>query len=397
MLTEDRFHAYVDAGSSVVEHAASGPLSGLSLAVKDIFDVKGLRTGAGNPRRAANAPAAAQTAAPVLALLEAGARFNGKTQTDELAFSLLGNNRHYSHPINAAAPDRFTGGSSSGSAAAVRGGLADIACGSDTAGSIRVPACFCGLIGLRTTFAAISLAGATPLAPSFDSFGWFAKDLPTYLRVCEVLLPSDAQPRFRRLLRCPDLDGLVGPKNEFSRIAETVGQQLSDVGELRSPISTQRLREAFRVMQGFEAWRNHGEWVRQNAEEMNDDVVARFRFGETVSPEDYAAASTVKRDFTEYLVTELQDDGLLLLPTVPDVSPRVTAPPEELDHFRSAAVEMLSWSPLSGLPQLHLPIGCIDGVPWGVSVLGPKGSDTALLKWAAPLLIQNSFSSLATS
>jgi amidase len=113
-------------------------------------------------------------------LLDAGARFIGRTQTDELTFSLMGQNAHFPEPVNPAAPDRVTGGSSSGSAAAVAGGLADIALGSDTGGSIRAPASFCGLIGLRTTHGAITLEGAMPLAPSLDTFGWFARDIETY-------------------------------------------------------------------------------------------------------------------------------------------------------------------------------------------------------------------------
>ena len=121
-------------------------------------------------------------------LLDAGARFTGKTQTEELAFSMTGQNVHFPHPVNPRAADRVTGGSSSGSAAAVAGGLVDIAVGSDTGGSIRVPASFCGLVGLRTTHARISLEGTMPLAPSLDTFGWFAKDIETYAKVGEVLL-----------------------------------------------------------------------------------------------------------------------------------------------------------------------------------------------------------------
>ena len=131
-------------------------------------------SGWGNPDRFAEAKPAKATAPAVQKLLDAGARFIGKTQTEELAFSMIGQNVHFAHPVNPAAPDRVTGGSSSGSAAAVAGGLADIGTGSDTGGSVRAPASFCGLIGLRTTHGAISLEGTMPLAPSFDTFGWFA-------------------------------------------------------------------------------------------------------------------------------------------------------------------------------------------------------------------------------
>ena len=171
----DPFNAILDLAEVPVPNAESGPLAGLSLAVKDIFDVAGYVTGCGNPAKASEGRMASKTAAAVQSLLDAGARFAGKTQTDELAFSLMGQNAHFSQPINPAAPDRVTGGSSSGSAAAVAGRLVDIAVGSDTGGSIRAPASFCGLIGLRTTHGRIPLDGAMPLAPSLDTFGWFAE------------------------------------------------------------------------------------------------------------------------------------------------------------------------------------------------------------------------------
>ncbi|WP_367248970.1 amidase family protein, partial [Pseudomonas sp. SB113] len=142
--------------------------------------------------------------------------FAGKTQTDELAFSLMGLNAHFPPPINSAAPDRVTGGSSSGSAAAIAGALADIALGSDTGGSIRAPASFCGLVGLRTTQGRIPLDGIMPLSPSLDTVGWFSRDIGTYEKVGEVLLgPDKGQKIPQRLLFAEVLDALVlGPEEE---------------------------------------------------------------------------------------------------------------------------------------------------------------------------------------
>ncbi|RWX62877.1 amidase, partial [Mesorhizobium sp. M4B.F.Ca.ET.089.01.1.1] len=174
--THGPLNAFLNLRQMPVAHAQLGPLAGLRLAVKDIYDVAGYRTGCGNPGKFAAAHAASRTAPAVQMILDAGARFVGKTQTDELAFSLMGQNAHFPFPVNPAAPERVTGGSSSGSAAAVAGKLADIATGSDTGGSIRAPASFCGLIGLRATHGRISLDGAMKLAPSCDTFGWFADD-----------------------------------------------------------------------------------------------------------------------------------------------------------------------------------------------------------------------------
>ncbi len=124
-------------------------------------------------------------------LLAAGARFVGKTHTAELAFSLDGRNEHTGTPINPAASDRVPGGSSSGSAAAVAGGLVDIALGSDTGGSVRGPASFCGIIGLRPTHGRVDITGVMPLAPSFDTVGWFARDIEVFSAVGGVLLGED--------------------------------------------------------------------------------------------------------------------------------------------------------------------------------------------------------------
>lgn len=382
IVKADPVNAFIDAGDAVVGHAVEGPLAGVSLAVKDIFDVKGLRTGAGNRRRASTAEPAVRTADAVQKLLDAGARFAGKTQTDEFAFSLMGNNQHYLRPVNTAAPDRFVGGSSSGSAAAVRAGLVDIACGSDTAGSIRAPASFCGLIGLRTTHGAISLAGTTPLAASFDSFGWFAKDLPTYMRVADVMLPAAPRFRLRRLLRCSNLDRLVDDADQFESFGRTLEERLGRPGQIGALFAISEMTGAFRVLQSFEAWKAHGKWVTDHAEAMNEDVVSRFRYGSTLSVEEYNAAGAVRKSFTDHLVEVLDDDGILLIPTVPGASPSCRTNPAGLDQLRLHALGMLCWSSLAGLPQLHIPRGAIDGAPWGFSLVGPHGSDHALLDHA---------------
>ena len=189
--TRDRLNAFLDLPQVPVPSAQSGRLDGLKLGVKDIFDVAGYKTGCGNPDKFAEAKIAERTMPAVQLLLDQGARFAGKTQMDELAFSLMGINAHFPAPVNSAAPDRVTGGSSSGSAAAVAGKLVHIAVGSDTGGSIRAPASFCGLIGLRTTHGRIPLEGAMPLAPSLDTFGWFADDIETYEAVGRILLVAD--------------------------------------------------------------------------------------------------------------------------------------------------------------------------------------------------------------
>lgn len=170
-----------------------GPLAGLRIVVKDVIDVAGAVTGAGNPDWAAGHEPAATSAASVAALTGAGATVAGKGQCAELAFSLSGDNVHFGMPANPAAPDRDPGGSTSGPASAVAGGLCELGLGTDTLGSIRVPASYCGVYGFRPTHGRISTDGVMPLAQSFDTVGLLAADPGHLLRAAEVLLRAGAE------------------------------------------------------------------------------------------------------------------------------------------------------------------------------------------------------------
>src|ERR687893_775277 len=194
LLPTDPARAFVPYPAVPVPNAPDGPLAGLTLAVKDLYDVAGYPTGGGSPHVLAMSGIKARTAPTVQNLLGAGARFVGKTHTDELAFSMNGKNAHFGTPVNGAAPDRIPGGSSSGSASAVSNGLCDFAIGTDTGGSVRAPASHCGLFGIRPTHGRVSLEGCHDLAPSFDTCGFFTRDGATFARVGEVLLGPDSHP-----------------------------------------------------------------------------------------------------------------------------------------------------------------------------------------------------------
>ncbi len=309
----------------------------------------------------------------------------------------MGQNAHFAHPVNPAAPDRVTGGSSSGSAAAVAAGLADIATGSDTGGSIRAPASFCGLVGLRTTHGAISLDGAMPLAPSFDTFGWFARDIDTYARVGELLLGNGADrsgygPALRPV-RLAVLDDLVlGPAeaDEYRRMAAVVAAVLGEAEEAPAlSLTIDDLYWAFRKLQAYEAWRAHGQWLSAKDRHLGPGVRERFDFGRDIGP-DAAAAETGLRDALRgELAALLGENGLLVLPTVPGAAPRTDAPFEALQAYRERALGLLCLSGLSGFPQITLPLGQVDGAPFGISLLGPAGSDLTLIGLARTILARN--------
>ena len=389
--TRGPLNAFLDLDQIPVANAQSGPLAGMRLAVKDIYDVAGYRTGCGNPQKYQEVSPASRTAPAVQMLLDAGARFVGKTQTDELAFSLMGLNAHFPSPVNPAAPDRITGGSSSGSASAVAGGLADIATGSDTGGSIRAPASFCGLLGLRVTHGRISLDGAMPLAPSFDAFGWFAKDMAGYDRVSAVLLGDDPhRPELKRALTLDALDRLVFGSKEADEYRVMLRNASSVIGAPRTagPLShsTDDLYWCFRTLQGYEAWQSHGAWISQSGRMLGPFVKERFEHGATID----AAATrheTERRDaFRRELAGLLGEDGVLVLPTVPGAAPLKAASFDDLQAWRERALRLLCLSGLSGFPQITLPLGLVDGAPFGLSLLGPRNSDRQLMALAARIL-----------
>jgi amidase len=389
--THGPFNAFLDLRQMPVAHAELGPLAGLRLAVKDIYDVAGYRTGCGNPRRFAETGAASRTAPAVQKILDAGARFVGKTQTDELAFSLFGQNAHFSFPVNPAAPDRVTGGSSSGSAAAVAGRLADIATGSDTGGSIRAPASFCGLIGLRTTHGRISLEGAMPLAPSFDAFGWFADDIETYETVGKLLLGRDPhQHALDRPLSLAWLDDMVARPAvaEYAGMKALAGEVFGEAQMSTTHFSSSpdELYWCFRRLQAKEAWAVHGQWITSGERGLGPGVEERFGFGRAVDDRMAQVEKVRRLTFRGELNALLGKHGFLVLPTVPGPAPYVDSTPEQFQAYRERALHLLCLSGLSGLPQITLPIGSVAGAPFGLSLLGPSGSDIALIRLGRRLL-----------
>lgn len=379
----DSLNAFLDYPQVAVSSAQSGPLAGLGVAVKDIFDVAGYRTGCGNLDAYSEAAPAARTAPAVQVILNAGARFLGKTQTDEFAFSLMGQNAHFPHPVNSAAPDRVTGGSSSGSAAAVAGGLADIATGSDTGGSIRAPASFCGLIGLRTTHGRISLEGTMPLAPSLDTFGWFARDIDVYEAVGKVVLGEDSHAgALTRPLFIDWLDALVFGLDEAAAYAAMKDSIRPAIGETRAASissSADELYWCFRKIQAREAWDIRGRWIEAHPGSLDKSVEDRFRFGLTIDDDALAQARNFRASFREELGALLGADGYLVLPTVPGAAPLKTEAADSLLAYRERALRLLCLSGLSGFPQISLPLGTVADAPFGLSLLGPVGSDRQLI------------------
>lgn len=372
--------------------SGDGPLSDLVFAVKDIFDLAGYPTSCGNPHALARSGIKTSTAPVVQTLLDSGAHFTGKTLTDELAFSMNGKNAHFGTPRNGGAPERICGGSSSGSASAVSNGLCDFALGTDTGGSVRAPASHCGLIGIRPTHGRISLEGCMPLAPSFDTCGWFARDVNIFVRVGEVLLGADsaALPTSPRLLLATDVMGQVTADTRaastavLGQLKKTFRTELEPVDAALLPVD--ELYWAFRHIQGLEAWRSQGEFLRRHDVQLGPGVKERFAWASQLSEAQVAPYQEMRTEFSRRFDALLGRDGVLVMPTMPDCAPLLVSDEQGLETYRNQSIRMLCLAGLAGCPQISLPFMQIGSAPLGLSLIGPRGSDQSLIDLARRLL-----------
>lgn len=363
-----------------------GPLSGLRLAVKDMFNVAGHVTGAGNPDWAATHSLATETAVCVRQLCQAGAQLIGKTQTDELAYSLNGANEHYGTPVNPAAPQRLPGGSSSGSAVAVASGEADIGLGTDTGGSIRVPSSYCGLYGFRPSWGTIDITGTVPLAPRFDTVGFMCRTADLLARVGDVLLPSQEITASIEGVYWLAPEGI--PHVELELIEARCAQMTMPlVGQHALTASFMvRASQAFRVLQGREIWRSHGDWITAAQPHFASDIAARFRWAERLSEGDEVLA----RQQADSVIAQLvrwSGDGryVLALPSAPGAAPLLTMKGDALAHYRETLMGMTALGGLWGAAVLAAPWLRDEQAPWGVSLMGAPGNDRYLLSAASQL------------
>jgi amidase len=370
-----------------------GLLHGESIAVKDLFAVAGFRVGAGNPTFLAEGRAAAEHAPALRVLIEAGAQVRGIALTDEFAYSIAGTNAHYGTPPNRAAPGRLPGGSSSGPAGAVAMGQAGIGLGTDTAGSIRVPASYQGLWGLRTTLGSVSREGLLGLAPSFDTVGWLTRSPGLLRRVAEVSLARNAAagpaagPAGGRYALCPALLDLATPtvRAAFAGALDSWTRSgiLSAVDEVALPDPAVVL-EAFRTVQAAEAWREHGGWIASHPGALGADVAARFAWAATVTADQEAEARAALGRLRGAIDHAL-GDAVLLLPSTPTPAPPRTADAAALDAVRARTISLTCLAAVAGRPALSAPLLESERVPVGLSLLGPHGSDLDLIDRATTL------------
>ena len=387
MPMNDPWHCLVDYESLEVAPAWEGVLSGLTFVIKDNIDVAGHRTGCGNPDWLRTHAPAQATASCVTRMLEAGARLAGKTQCDELFFSLEGENAHYGTPVNPAARDHIPGGSSSGAAVAVAGRLADFSLGTDAGGSVRIPAALCGIWGLRPTHGRVPADGTVGLAPSLGTIGWFAREAKLLSMVGGAMLEEDASVlRPRRLLVADDAMALADPAVRDA-IAPAIARLSARVPQVRhvqaAPEGIANWLAALRTVQGFEAWQTHGEWITREQPALGELIRQRFDWARSIPADAVPPARELRRKFSQGLHDLLGNDTLLLLPTVASPAPKLGTVGPALDAFRGRTLQLAAYSGSSGVPQLTMPAGSVDGAPVGLSLIAPRGMDRGLMEWVA--------------
>ena len=381
-FSTDSLNAFIQYGKPYLEGDKNKLLSNLTFGLKDVFDIEGYPTGFGSPDWLKTHPTPNKTASIVHDLVSNGATLVGKTHTDELTYSILGINAHYGTPINPLSPQRVPGGSSSGSAVSVAGKLVDFAIGSDTGGSVRTPASFCGIYGMRPTHGKISLDNARPLAKSFDTLGWFSRNPEILYKVGRSLLKQDAsfnsqKPKLSLLKEAweiipEDIKHLSILKireifNDFN-ITESQGHN----------IDLSSWANIFRVIQASEIWQEYGDWATDHMENFGPGIKDRFLIASQITIEETLRARE-SREIASNLLNSILHDKILLIPTVSNIAPLLTSTKQELEEFRQKSFQLLCIAGLGGLPQISLPIVNTSDAAFGISLIGPKGSDIELL------------------
>ncbi|WP_379155454.1 amidase [Paenibacillus sp. sgz5001063] len=387
MGLHNRYGAFIEPELEV-SALGSGILEGASFTVKDVFAVAGHRSSAGNPDWLRSHPPSATHASVVRRLLQSGANLRGAAHTDELMYSLGGENYHYGTPVNPRAEGRIPGGSSSGSAVAVASGSVDFALGTDTGGSIRVPSAYCGVYGFRPTHGAVEMEGVIPLAPGFDTVGWIADSSEVLLRAGEVLLgavaPGSGGGAVSMLHIAPEAWALAGADSAASlkRGLRQLQAGAGRSGETElAPEGLKTWMNVFRELQGAEIWATHGAWIERTQPLFGPDIAARFAWAAGLAGQDHSRAQAVRAEIAARLRQMLGEDGCIVLPTVPGPAPRRGGDLAQLEQNRSGAMMLSCIAGLAGLPQLTLPVTGPGGLPLGLSVIGGHGQDMRLLSW----------------
>jgi amidase len=385
----DEVGAFVPGPRVRLAGRVGGLLSDLTFAAKDLFDVAGVPTGGGNHDWPTGRPVPTRHAWAVQTLLDAGATLIGKTITDEVSLGILGENAFDGTPLNARAPGRVPGGSSSGSAAAVAAGLCDTALGTDTGGSVRVPASFCGLYGIRPTHGRLPLTGMLPQAPTSDTTGWFARDAATFARVSAVMLGEEIPSELPTHLIVAadafgfaDADVALALRPMVDKLAGLLGDRRE---EIMAPPGLSVWARAQRTLQPYEAYATFKDWLDERNPRFAFSVARNLVMGALIPESERGWANLMRQEARGRMAWLLPPRTILCLPTTPFAAPLRGQRLSALDPMRDRITCLCAQGGLAGHPQVSIPGAEVNGLPVGLSIIGPRGSDATLVAVARAL------------
>lgn len=388
-LMKDIYQAYVKKNLEL-EPSGNGNLDGLTFSVKDVFAIKKYLNTAGNPDWYRTHKPAEKHANVIEKLLFEGAALKGTTHTDELMYSLNGENHHYGTPVNPKSPNRIPGGSSSGSAVAVAANLVDFALGTDTGGSVRIPSSYCGIFGFRPTHGLVSLNGVIPLAKSFDTVGWMARDPLLLQRVGDAILPADNEKDYTKPFKKVILG--VEPWNlvdstiaaSFSKGLDVLHQAVSNIVEEEMTVDGLEVwADIFKTLQGKEIWWEHGPWIEKEEPHFGPGIKERFAMASEITQAAFDKALESQLQIQKQMNVLLGKDGILVIPTAPGPAPLKNGLSGDLNDYRAKAMQLTCIAGLSRLPQISIPISQVNGNPVGLSLIANRGQDRRLLNFVA--------------
>ena len=354
-----------------LDTSGDGPL----VTVKDLIDMAGIPTTAGSLAVSRLAQPAGNDAACLAGLRAAGARIVGRTALHELAYGITGINAWQGTATNPLDPSRVPGGSSSGAAVSVATGVADVALGSDTGGSVRVPAACCGVAGLKTTWGRVSLEGVWPLAPSLDTVGPLARDVAGLVLGMQLLEPGFAP--VSRTVRIGRLPVAAHPAVDEALTRVLAEQDVVELPELLDGWAA--AGPAAGVLLAAEAWQQHSRLVTGSVDGLGGDVLSRFRQGSALTAREVEAAGRVRDRWRVRLAEAFTRVDVLALPTLADE-------PARLDEAEQMYATRLTLPVnLAGLPAVSLPVPRPGALPASLQLVGPAGSEELLLGLAATI------------
>ena len=358
-----------------------GLLSNLNFVLKDMCDVKNLKTSCGNPDFFKKCDFANDYAPFLKDLLNEGPVLKGITVCDEFFYSLIGENGHYGTPTNLNAPSCVPGGSSSGSAAALTTDLYDFSIGSDTGGSVRIPASFCGLIGMRPTHNRINTKGVYPMAPSFDTVGWFSNNPEIFQKVGNVLLNNIERSNvdFKQYVVAEDLLELCDAEVQ-DNFNNYINVNIPNINKTRLSTNTKAIiADNFRILQGAEVKENIIPWIEKNKPNISPEIRSRIDMASKITDIEVNRALIFRKTLIDEIEKSLPEGTIAVFPTSPFSAPKSGQDDESLGSFRKRLMELTSIAGMTSRPQITIPRLKDKSGPVGISLLGWKYSDEILL------------------